>query len=186
MLLVVGLGNPGEEYKNTNHNIGFRVVDNVANYFGRKPEKKPVCDSNIYKFKVGNQEVVLAKPLTFMNLSGKAVKGLVKKYNIDVKSELILVADDFDIAPSTVRIRAISGNTTHNGVRSVKQELQTNEFIRVKVSIGPKPEQISVADFVLANTKNKEAKISEELATKAVIELIKGESLERVSLLYSK
>lgn len=186
MLLIVGLGNPGEEYKNTNHNIGFRVIDNVAEAFNRKKENKPICDSIVYKFTVNGQEIILCKPLTYMNNSGKAVKGLVKKYGVNVKNELIIVSDDFDIAAGTIRIKATSGNTTHNGVRSVKAELNTNEFMRIKVSIGPRPEFIPVADFVLMDTKSQDAIKSEALATNAIIELIKGEPVEKVANKFSK
>lgn len=185
MLLVVGLGNPGKEYSLTNHNIGFRVVENVAKYFGAKPEKRPVCDSIVYKFKQNGIDVVLAMPQTFMNLSGKAVKGLVKKYNIDVKNELIIISDDFDIKEGTIRIRNVSGSTSHNGVKSIKNELMTNEFIRVKVSIGPKPEYMETADFVLAKTKSEGAKVSEQKATEAVIKLIEGSTIDEVSRTYS-
>jgi len=185
MLLIVGLGNPGEEYTQTNHNIGFRVVEKIANHFNKKFEKRIVCDSQVAKFSYGENEIVLAKPQTYMNLSGKAVKGLVKKYNINVKEELVVIADDFDIAEGSVRIRTMSGNTSHNGIKSIKQELGTNEFIRVKVAIGKKPEFLTTADFVLSKTRSEEAKKSEEKAAQAMIDLVSGDSLEKVLRNYS-
>lgn len=185
MFLIVGLGNPGVEYEQTNHNVGFRVVDEVAKIYGGKFGKKPDCDSLTCKFKANGEEIVLAKPTTYMNCSGLAVKGLVKKYKVDVKSELIVISDDFDIKEGTIRIRQISGASSHNGIKSVKNELNTNEFIRIKVSIGAKPAYMDTATFVLDKVKNSNTHISEKKAVEAICDLINGELLEKVSAKYS-
>lgn len=185
MFLVVGLGNPGKEYENTNHNVGFRVVTQVAENYGEKFGKKVDCDSNTCKFKVNGEDVVLAKPITYMNNSGYAVKGLVKKYKVNPKEELVVVSDDFDVKEGTIRIRKVSGASTHNGIRSIKQELGTNEFIRVKVSIGAKPEFMDTATFVLDKVKNEHTKISEQKAVDAICDLLNGETFEKISGKYS-
>ena len=185
MLVIVGLGNPGKEYEKTNHNIGFRVLDRVAKEIGANFEKKVQCNSLIATYGVGENKVILAKPQTYMNNSGLAVSELVNKYKIDAKTELVIVADDFDVAEGTIRIRAKSGNSTHNGIRSIKEHLGTNEFARVKVSIAPKPEFMSVVDFVLAKTKNEQAEKSEDLAVCAVKEFVQGEPIEKIMTKYS-
>lgn len=185
MLVVVGLGNPGKEYEKTNHNIGFRVLDRVAKQIGVSFEKKVQCNSLVAKFGVGENKVILAKPQTYMNNSGLAVIELVNKYKLDAKTELVIVADDFDVAAGTIRIRTKSGNSTHNGIRSIKEHLGTNEFMRVKVSIAPKPEFVSVVDFVLSKTKNEEAIKSEDMAVQAVVDLVRGENIEKVMSKYS-
>ena len=185
MLVIVGLGNPGKEYEKTNHNIGFRVLDRVAQNLGIKFDKKICCQSIVASYSVGQNKVILAKPQTYMNNSGLAVNELIHKHKIDPKSELVVISDDFDVKEGTVRIRNKSGNTTHNGIRSIKQETGTNEFIRVKVSIAPKPEFISIVDFVLAKSKGEEVTKSEEIAVNAVTELVQGKSLEQVMAKYS-
>lgn len=186
MLIIVGLGNPGKEYEKTNHNIGFRVLDRVAKNLGITFEKKQVAESFVAVYGLGENRVVLAKPQTFMNNSGVAVKQLIKKYGIDPAKQLVVVADDFDTTEGTIRIREKSGNTTHNGIRSIKSEIQTNEFIRVKVSIAPRPEYLSIADFVLSKTTNPNTIKSEDLAVDAITEIAKGENLGIVMGKYSK
>lgn len=186
MKIFVGLGNPGKEYEKTNHNVGFRVLDNVAHKMGVKFEKKHVCNSMVAVCGVGDNRIILAKPQTYMNNSGVAVKGLIDKYKINPQTELFVISDDFDTKEGTIRIRTKSGNTTHNGVRSIKNELKTNEFIRIKVSIAPKPEYIPVADFVLSKSQNPKVEESERIATEAVVGLVNGESLEIIMGKFSK
>jgi len=185
MLLIVGLGNPGKEYENTNHNMGFRVLDRVTKTLGVLFEKKMVCNARVAIYGVGENKVVFAKPQTYMNNSGLSVKDLVKKYKIDPKDELVVVSDDFDVAEGTIRIRQKSGNSTHNGIKSVKHELGTNEFIRVKVSIAPKPEFVPVVDFVLNRSTGKGVKESEDKAVDAILDIVNGEKLEIVMGKYS-
>ena len=186
MYLIVGLGNKGDEYKDTNHNAGFRVVDGLASHYGAEFSKKQDCSSLVAFVKRANIEAIIAKPMTYMNNSGIAVKGLVKKYGINPSSELIIVSDDFDIKEGTIRIRKTSGASTHNGIRSIKSELSTNEFIRVKVSIAPRPEFMPIADFVLAKTKAENVKISEGRALNALISLLDGEDIDKVICNYSQ
>lgn len=180
MLLIVGLGNPDKEYEKTNHNIGFRVLDQVVKSLGVSFEKKEVAKAQVAIYGVGEKKVVFAKPQTYMNNSGLSVKELIKKYNIDTKTQLVVVADDFDVTEGTIRIRTKSGNTTHNGIRSIKNEIGTNGFIRVKVSIAPKPEFVPIADFVLSKSVHEAVKKSEEKAAEAIKQIALGEPIELV------
>lgn len=184
MKIIVGLGNPGKEYENTNHNAGFMVLDKVAEHFGVDIEKKD-GKSKVASVFVNGEKFLLAKPQTYMNSSGEAVQELVHKYKIDVKNELMIISDDFDTKVGTLRIRTVSGNTTHNGVRNIKLHLNTSEFLRIKVSIAPKPQEISVVDFVLAKIRNDSTYKAIEKGAKAVIDFINGESLETISRKYS-
>lgn len=184
MKIVVGLGNPGKEYEKTNHNAGFLVLDEVAKHFNEKIEKKD-CKSLVCSFFVNGEKFLLAKPQTFMNNSGGAVQELVHKYKINVAEDLVIVSDDFDTKEGTIRIRRVSGNTTHNGIKNIKLHLNSAEFIRIKVSIAPKPAEIGVVDFVLAKIKNESTFEAIQKASKAVIEFIEGASVETISQKYS-
>ncbi len=184
MKLIVGLGNPGSEYEFTNHNAGFLVVTKVAEILGKKFNKKQ-CDSEISEFFIDGEKIVLARPLTFMNNSGIAVKQLVKKYNVNTKTELVVVSDDFDIKEGTIRIKSVSGNSTHNGIRSIKAELNTNEFIRLKISIGEKQPAMSVADFVLSKIRNDQTFVAIDKGVNAIINYINGASAEDLMQKYN-
>ena len=185
MKLIVGLGNPGEQYKETNHNVGFRVVDKLIKYYAGRETKKIDCDSKVVKIKLNGEEVLLVKPQTYMNNSGLAVKGLVKKYLVDVKNELVVIADDFDIQEGMVKIKTTSGSTTHNGIKSIKAELNTNEFIRIKVSIGAKPAFMDTADFVLSKVRNDKTYEAEEKAFLAVCDFLSGMDINKVMQEYN-
>ena len=133
MFLIVGLGNPGARYRSTYHNLGFMVADafaraNKLKFTGRE------CDAVTAKGRVGGSEVVVAKPQTFMNLSGVSVRKLVAKYCAD-ESELIVVYDDADLPVGRMRLREEGSAGTHNGMRSVVSELGTTSFRRLKIGI---------------------------------------------------
>ena len=186
MKLIIGLGNPGKEYEKTNHNVGFRVIDEVVKNLDLCYEKKMICESEVAVYGIGENRIIFAKPMTYMNNSGLAVVKLVKKYNINPSTDLVIVADDFDTKEGTIRIREKSGNTTHNGIRSIKNELKTNEFIRFKVSIAPKPEYMSVVDYVLARSTNPSIRASEKLAVDALMDFVGGTELGIVMGKFSK
>ncbi len=184
MKIIVGLGNPGKEYECTNHNAGFMVIDGVTKELGINCSKLE-CNALVCSTFVNGEKFMFVKPQTFMNNSGISVRQLVNKYKIDVASELVIISDDFDCKEGTIRIRNTSGSTTHNGVKSIKSELETNEFIRIKVSIAPKPEFMSVVDFVLAKIKNESTNNAINKATLAVLDFVNGESLSNVMQKYS-
>ncbi len=152
MLVIVGLGNPGKEYENTFHNMGFRAVDALADKLG-KSLKKVECNSLTVTFSRQGEKVVLAKPLTYMNLSGEAVKSLLAKYKATPK-DLIVIYDDIDIPRHTLRARGSGSAGTHNGMKSIVNLLGTTEFKRIRVGIGRK--EGDLADYVLSEVPSAE------------------------------
>lgn len=183
MLLVVGLGNPGAKYKDTYHNVGFKVVDALAARFGVKFNKS-ACDAKIAECK--KQGVILAKPQTYMNASGESVKKLVRAYGVDEESELIICYDDVDLPVGKLRLREEGSAGTHNGMRSIVAELGTQNFLRLR--FGTKTEelkdgQVALIDFVLAKIDYKykdQINASIENGVIALEELAKGTPLARV------
>jgi PTH1 family peptidyl-tRNA hydrolase len=158
--LVVGLGNPGEEYAVTRHNIGFMAVDTLAeaqdvSFVTKKDLKALVAVTHI-----GGRQVVLAKPLTFMNLSGEAVAALAAFYKVSTP-DITVVHDELDLPFGTVQKKLGGGSAGHNGLKSIIQHLGEN-FNRIRVGIGPKtPEQMDTADFVLQKfSKDEQKKLS--------------------------
>lgn len=178
--LIVGLGNIGKEYENTNHNMGFMVVDSVCKELCVSCTKKQ-CDSLIAETNVAGNKVILAKPTTYMNASGVAVKSLVKKYGIDIKNDLLIINDDIDLSPGKIRVRKQGSAGTHNGLRSIVSLLQTTEFPRVRIGVGKPPEYVDLVDFVLAKFHDKENILSGiEKGKNAVVMFASGESIENI------
>ena len=140
MKLVVGLGNPGKEYKDTRHNIGYLVLDN---YLGDVIWKERL-DAYYYK----KNDIVFIKPTTYMNLSGYAVKKYMNYYNIDIR-DILVIQDDLDMLVGTYKLKKNSSSGGHNGIKSIIQELGTEEFIRLKIGIG-KDKKIPTDKYVLS------------------------------------
>jgi PTH1 family peptidyl-tRNA hydrolase len=134
--LIVGLGNPGIEYQFTPHNLGFRTVDRLADELKVKVKNRQ-CRSLTAKAVIGKEEVVLAKPETFMNLSGTAVRDLVEKLEISPEADLIVIYDELDLPMGTIRIRERGSSAGHNGMKSIIGALGTQEFLRVRIGIAP-------------------------------------------------
>ena len=158
MHLVVGLGNPGDEYAHTRHNAGFDTIDLLADEWGATYWKNK-CGALVAEVKpaaLGGEEVVLAKPQSFMNLSGGPVSKLMKEYGVKPE-EMIVIHDDLDLAPGTIRVKQGGGHAGHNGLRSIIDKCGTREFMRVRVGIGRPPGKMPVVDFVLA-TPRKDAR----------------------------
>jgi peptidyl-tRNA hydrolase, PTH1 family len=145
--LVVGLGNPGPEYELTRHNAGFLTVDLLGENL-RAAYWKDEAGAKVAAVRLGEDELVLAKPQTFMNVSGKSVKRLVAEYEAAV-GELIVVHDDIDIPAGSVRAKNGGGHGGHNGLRSLAESLGTGEFLRVRVGVGRPPGRMDPADYVL-------------------------------------
>lgn len=163
--LIAGLGNPGAEYVETRHNAGFDVVDLLGNEFGANYWKSD-CNSMVAKCKFATDEVVLAKPMEFMNLSGKPVCALLKKYGID-KEHLIVIHDDLDIPEGSVRIKFSSSHGGQNGVRSIIDCLGSKNFYQVKVGIGRPPGRMPVSNYVLQEPKGESRELFIEALHKA-------------------
>lgn len=147
MKLIVGLGNPGEEYKYTRHNLGFLVVDELAKRLAIQIHKVE-CHAKTGKARWRGCPLLLAQPQTFMNRSGLAVQALANYYKISV-SDLIIIYDDLSLPPGRLRIRGKGSAGGHNGIRSIIHYLRTDEFPRIRIGIGPVPEGWSGADYVL-------------------------------------
>ena len=146
-MLVVGLGNPGPEYAETRHNAGFMVVDLLAENL-RVSYWKEQAGSKVAVTRLGEEDLVLAKPQTFMNVSGKAVRKLVDMYDATVH-EVIIVHDDLDLPEGSVRVKRGGGHGGHNGLRSLTDQLGGGDYIRVRVGIGRPPGRQDAADYVL-------------------------------------
>lgn len=191
MQVIVGLGNPGEEYAHTRHNAGFEVIDLLAQRWGVSYWKN-TCGALVGEAKVrlasGDVEkVILAKPQSFMNLSGGPVSRLCRDYEED-PAELIVIHDELDINPGTVRVKKGGGHAGHNGLRSIIEKLGTRDFLRVRTGIGRPLGRMSVVDFVLQAPK-KEAKDDFDeacvLAADAVESLL-NEGLERTQNAFNR
>jgi len=169
MILLVGLGNPGEKYKKTRHNIGFRVVDDFArknNFPGFNFEKK--FQAEISEGEINGEKILLAKPQTFMNLSGKSVKQLTAYYKISA-GNLFIINDDIDIFLGAVKISRESGSAGHKGVKSIIDNLGTQNFVRFRIGVQPaKGKPKNVESFVIKNFSEDEEKNISEIIPKTV------------------
>lgn len=157
MYIIVGLGNPGEKYRKTRHNMGFETIDILADEMGISVDvkkHKALCGAGM----IGTQKVVLAKPQTFMNLSGESVRALVDFYKIDPETNLIVIYDDISLVPGKLRIRAKGSAGGHNGIKSIIAHLGTDKFARIKIGVGEKPERMNLADYVLGHISGPDMK----------------------------
>ena len=152
MKIVVGLGNPGDKYRATRHNVGFRAVDLLAERHGGAFEARGDLGEKAWTARIDlrGHPVVLAKPRTFMNRSGSAVLALLRKHPVEPKTDLIVVFDDADLELGKVRVRAEGGHGGQNGMRSILEVIGTREFLRVKLGIkGIGRLETDLADYVL-------------------------------------
>lgn len=148
MFLIVGLGNPGRQYEHTRHNVGFDVMDALADKYNisiSEKKNRALCGKGV----IGGQKVVLAKPQTYMNLSGESVAELLHYYKLDPESEMLVIFDDISLAPGGIRIRKKGSAGGHNGIKNIIAQTGTQNFMRVKVGVGEKPKGWDLADHVL-------------------------------------
>ena len=155
MKLVIGLGNPGKEYERTRHNIGFMVVEEIARRQGVVFKKMFWFPAKQAKCRFGEHEVRLIEPTTYMNRSGKAVWGAMKKWRVHAV-ETVVVYDDVDLELGSLRVRGKGSGGSHNGMKSILEWLQTKAFPRVRVGIGPKPAGADMIEFVLGGFPEEE------------------------------
>jgi PTH1 family peptidyl-tRNA hydrolase len=173
MKWIVGLGNPGERYQNTRHNIGFWVIDELSKRWGI-PVKTGKWRSFIGEGMVHNEKVMLIKPLTFMNRSGEAVGPILQFYKGNIE-DLVVIYDDLDLPLGQVRLRLKGSAGGHNGMKSVIAHLKTDQFKRIKIGIDRPPIHQAVPDYVLSSFSEMEKPIAEEavqVAAQAVEEWI--------------
>ncbi|MFN3814070.1 MAG: aminoacyl-tRNA hydrolase [Aquificaceae bacterium] len=152
--LLVGLGNPGKKYEKTRHNVGFMVVDEILRKYKVKDHQE-ACLSHVYRAKVSNREVILAKPQTYMNNSGLAVVNLLEEYNLEPE-EILIVYDDIDMPLGKMRLRLSGSSGGHNGLESIIREIKTENFPRLKVGIGRPKDRNRVVDYVLSPFEREE------------------------------
>ncbi len=147
-LLVVGLGNPGSEYARTRHNVGAEVVELLAKRHGGRLKKGRRENALVDEVRIGGRRVALAVPLTYMNDSGRAVGSLVRRYDVEPDA-LVIVHDELDLPPAVLKVKEGGGLAGHNGLRSIKQHLKTDEFLRVRIGVGKPVSKEQGADHVL-------------------------------------
>lgn len=157
MYLIVGLGNPGDKYTKTRHNVGFRVIDLLGEEYGISVDRSKF-KALMGKGRIEGEEVVLLKPMTYMNLSGESVREAANFYK-SKPEEIIVICDDIDIPFGTIRIKGKGSAGTHNGLKSIVKEMGYSDFPRVKISVGDKPSYMDLAAFVLSQFTAEEERI---------------------------
>ncbi len=181
MYIIVGLGNPEQQYFKTFHNMGWLAVGDAANLLDVK-FKKTECEAQTAEAHINGERVILAKPLTYMNNSGRAVKQLLAKYKTTPK-ELVVIYDDYDIPKGKIRIRPEGSAGTHNGMRSVIAEIGTQNFARIRIGIRDPEVNIPIINYVLSNVKADDYDLfvgACNRAAQAAVALARGEAVEQV------
>ena len=184
MKIIAGLGNPGKEYENTKHNVGFLTIDILAEKYGIKVNK--------IKFKglvgegmIGTEKVILVKPQTYMNLSGQCIREIVAFYKLDIE-DLVVIYDDIDLPMGNLRIRKKGSAGTHNGMRSIIYDLQDDGFPRVRVGIGGERKG-DLANYVISGFSGDDRKLIEEAIVKAAdaVACLVEDSIDRAMVDYN-
>ena len=181
MYLIVGLGNPEKQYEKTFHNMGFIAVGDAAEALGAKFKIKQ-CEAMIAEAYVNGEKVVLARPLTYMNNSGRAVKQLMAKYKIP-EENLLVIYDDYDLPKGKVRIRANGSAGTHNGMRSIIGETGLKNFARIRIGIRDENVDIPIINYVLSEVRKEDYSLFADACKKAgeaAAAFANGESIDKV------
>lgn len=181
MKLIVGLGNPGSEYRDTRHNVGFMVADALVDRWRVSDQWREKFDALLIKTMVGEESVILAKPLTFMNLSGQAVQALAGFYKIELP-DIFVVTDDVALPLGRLRARREGGAGGHNGLKSIIQSLGTQAFSRMRVGVGRGDDRRDLADHVLGRfgADERETVSAAVLRAADATEMFLSEGIERV------
>lgn len=183
MILIAGLGNPSAKYEKTRHNVGFDVIDAIAAKYNidiNLKKGKAFCGSGY----IEGQKVLLAKPQTFMNLSGDSIGALVNFYKLEPETDLIVIFDDISLAPGNIRIRRKGSAGGHNGMKDIIAKVHSDQFARIKVGVGAKPEGWDLADYVLSRFSAGERKLVEEAiadAVDAAAQMVQGQTDEAMN-----
>ncbi|MBS3818287.1 aminoacyl-tRNA hydrolase [bacterium] len=186
MWSVVGLGNPGRKYRDTRHNVGFLFVKRVAREWGARIKKKKYS-SKVAVAERGGEKVMLTLPQTYMNRSGWAVKQMVQEGGFQ-PHKMVVVYDDLDLTLGTIRIRREGSAGSHKGMKSIVQEVGTNQFPRIRIGVGPADPRMDAAEYVLSPFSKEERRRLEkslEEAEKALMYILKGEDKKAMNL-YNK
>ena len=166
MKLIVGLGNPGKIYINSRHNIGFSVIKVLARQLSVPFDKDARSLSLVGRDRIRNKNILMAMPLTFMNLSGITVSALVKKYKIDL-SDLLVVCDDLDLGLGRLKIRPRGSSGGHRGLQSIIENLKSDQFARLRIGIGRPHPDMETAEFVLSAFTREEKEVLENTLVSA-------------------
>ncbi len=186
MYLIVGLGNPDKQYEKTFHNMGYIAVGDTAEALGAKFKKKE-CEASVAEAYAGGEKIILARPLTYMNNSGRAVKQLMAKYKIP-ESNLVVIYDDYDLPKGKVRIRASGSAGTHNGMRSIIGETGMKDFARIRIGIRDEEVNIPIINYVLSEVKKEDYTLFGEACKKAgeaAADFARGIDIEKVMCKYN-
>ena len=178
--LIVGLGNPGEKYENTRHNVGFQVIDELAERQG-KPVQRLKFKALTGLLTIGGEKALVMKPVTYMNLSGEAVRPAADFYKIPPERVLV-ISDDTALAAGRLRIRQKGSAGGHNGLKSIIQHLGSDQFPRIRVGVGEKPHpDYDLADWVLGKFQGEDKKIMEQAVERAAdaVECLLREGIDR-------
>ena len=178
MYIIAGLGNPTLQYEGTRHNVGFDVIDLLADKYNITVETRK-SRAFIGKGMIEGNKVILVKPQTYMNLSGESVKALVDYYKIDKESELLVIYDDVSLGTGQLRIRKKGSAGGHNGIKNIISHLDTDVFLRMKIGVGKKKKKYDLADYVLSRFSKEEREQMEagyEKAVKAAVMILNGET----------
>jgi PTH1 family peptidyl-tRNA hydrolase len=164
--LIVGLGNPGIEYQFTPHNLGFLAIDRIANQGGVEVRNRQ-CRALTGRLMIGSEAVLLAKPETFMNLSGISVRELVAQHEVNVEQDLFVIYDELDLPLGTMRIRQRGSSAGHNGIESVIGALGTQEFLRIRLGVSPEKKIADGVKYVLTPFRKAQLQIVDEVLDSA-------------------
>lgn len=164
--LIIGLGNPGEQYAHTRHNAGFEVISRLAEHYGVQLRKKLLLHGETAEVMDGEKKIVLCEPLTFMNRSGDCVKRVQARFQVPAE-RMLLIYDDIDLPPGKVRMRRNGGPGTHNGMRNIAEELGGTDFPRIRVGTGDRPAGEDLAAWVLSRWTAEEQKQMDDAFSKA-------------------
>ncbi len=187
MYMIAGLGNPTRQYEKTRHNIGFDTIDKIADAFHismRDAKLKSICGSGV----IAGQKVLLLKPQTFMNNSGEAIRAALNFYKLDPETQMLVIYDDISLEPGNLRIRLKGSAGGHNGIKSIIAHAGTQQFARMKIGVGHKPDGWDLADYVLGRFTKEEREAAEDAMKDAVqaAELIVAGDAAQAMNLYNK
>lgn len=179
MFLIAGLGNPGRQYEKTRHNMGFDTIDELIDRY-RIPQGGIAHKAMYGKGMIAGEKVLAVKPLTYMNLSGEAIREYVNYYKMDPETELIVIYDDIDLDPGQIRIRKKGSAGGHNGIKSIIAQIGTQNFYRIKVGVGAKPKGWDLADYVLGRFSPEERELVDKAICDAAdaVEMILKDGIE--------
>ncbi|EOT23386.1 peptidyl-tRNA hydrolase [Eubacterium sp. 14-2] len=178
MFIIAGLGNPTRQYEKTRHNVGFDVIDLLAEKYNIKVNEKKhraLCGTGILE----GQKVLLVKPQTFMNLSGESIGAILNYYKIPPETNFMVLYDDISLPPGRLRIRKKGSAGGHNGIKNIISHVGTQEFLRIKIGVGEKPQGRDLADYVLSRFSKEERELVEEAfgkACEAAAMMVQGET----------